>query len=374
MKLQIKNFAWLGPKIGLPLAPALLLTFALALAAYALAPTPAPSPTLAPERVAGSAPTAAPIEPMTLKTNIWGPPRAFTKGWEWWGEQVTKRTGGAIRFEHFYNEALGGAREQIDNIRAGLFPMANIGPTYHPGKTPLYTIGFQPALTADVRAAGKAFMEISALSELKEELKRWNAKFLFPATIASFEYMGKKPVRTIADLKGLRIRATGGMVRLADKLGAVPVDLTVPEAFSAIERGTVDGVFFPWYLHGSVGIYEVSKYAAALGLGVMTTPVIINLDIWNKLEPRVQEIMLEVAAQVPDKYAEWYAQADAKWLSKFKGADIEIVRLPLEEKASLQKQGGRPIWEEWVKQMEGRKLPGRKVLDAYLTAIGKYEQ
>ncbi len=348
MKLQKKNFARFGLKIGLSLAPALLLTFALALTAY--------------------------TEPMTLKTNTWGPPRAFTKGWSWWGEQVTKKTGGAIRFEHSYNEALGGAREQLDNIRSGLFPMGIISASYKPGATPLYTLGFQPGFGADIRAVGKAFMEISTLPEMKKELKRWNVKFLFPGTVAPFHYMGKKPVRIIADLKGLTIRATGGMVKMAQNLGAVPVALTVTEAFSAIERGTVDGVFFPWYLHGAMAIHEVSKYAAELGLGVMVTPVVINLNVWNKLEPRVQQIMLEVAAQVPDKYVEWYGKADAKWLPKFKKAGIEIVRLPPKEKALLKKLGAGPIQEGWAKKMKGKGLPGRKVLDAYLAAIAKYEK
>jgi len=357
-------------KSGVFFFVALMLTM-VGLAGCAPAPPPAATPTPAP----AVSPTPAPIKPMTLKIHTWGPPRAFTKGWEWWAEEVTKRTDGAIKFELFFNEALGGAKDQLDNIKAGLFEIGPFYPGYAPGKSPLYNIVSLPGLTDDVVAMSKALADISAMPEMQAELKQWNAKFLFAATVPSYSYMGKKPVRKVEDLKGLRIRTVGEQAKLAERLGVVPVSMPAPEIYEALERGTIDGAFFPWtYGFGSYGLYEVSKYAAIIGIGATAGPVVINIDTWNRLDPRVQEIMLDVARLVPEKYAEIYAEIDKKWLAKFKERGIEIYEFPPEEKAKVRELGGKPLWDAWAQDLEKKGLPGRKVLDAFLAAIAKYEK
>jgi len=232
-----------------------------------------------------------------------------------------------------------------------------------------------PALTSDLVAAGKALAEVSTIPEMEAELKRWGANFLFAAVVPSYEYMGRKPVHSIDDLKGLRIRTLGEQAKLAEKLGAVPVSMPAPEIYEALERGTIDGAWFPWtYGFGAYGLYEVSKYATLMGVGATGALVVIRLDTWNKLDPRVQEIMLEVAKQVPEKYAEIYAEMDKKWLPKFKERGIEIYEFPPEERAKVKELGGRPLWDAWAEDMEKKGLPGRKVLDAFLAAIAKYEK
>ncbi|MEK7848912.1 MAG: C4-dicarboxylate TRAP transporter substrate-binding protein [Chloroflexota bacterium] len=359
---------------------AVVLALALALTSCAKA-TPTPAKTPAPPAAAPAAPAAAatpapaPIKPMTLKTHTYGAAREVTAGYEWWASEVTRLTDGAIKFEHFYNESLGAARDIPDHVKAGLY---DIGPmltaSYHPGKTPLWNATSLPGLTGDYVVMAKAQADISTLPELEAELKGWNAKYLFSPVTPSYEYMGKKPVRKVEDLKGLRLRTLGEQAKLISNLGGVPFGLTAPEIYEALERNTLDGVIFPWtYGFGAYGLHEVSKYAALFGLGPIAPCTCISLDTWGKLDPRVQQIMLDVAKQVPEVYRKVYDQSDEKWLPEFKKKGIEIVDFSPAERAKV-KEASRPLGDAWVAEQEKAGRPGRKVLDAFLTAIAKYEK
>jgi TRAP-type C4-dicarboxylate transport system substrate-binding protein len=83
--------------------------------------------------------------------------------------------------------------------------------------------------------------------------------------------------------------------------------------------------------------------------------------------------MLEVATQVPDKYFEIYAEADAKWIPQFKEAGIEIYDFPAVERAKVEAVAGKPLWDAWVEEQEAAGRPGQKVMDTLLAAIEKYK-
>lgn len=367
---------WLLVAVVLALALALALT-SCAKATPTPAKTPAPpAATPAPAAPAAAAtPAPAPIKPMTLKTHTYGAVREVTRGYEWWASEVTRLTDGAIKFEHFYNESLGASRDIPDHVKAGLYDIgALLTPSYHPGKTPLWNVTSLPGLTGDYVVMGKAQAEMSTLPELEAELKQWNAKFLFSPVVPSYEYMGKKPVRKVEDLKGLRLRTIGEHAKLISNLGGVPFGLTAPEIYEAQERNTIDGVIFPWtYAYGAYGLHEISKYAALMGLGAYGPCFCISLDTWGKLDPRVQKIMLDVAKQAPEVYRKVYDQADEKWLAEFKKKGIEIYDFPPAERAKV-KEAGRPLGDAWVAEQEKAGRAGRKVLDAFLAAIAKYEK
>ena len=248
-------------------------------------------------------------------------------------------------------------------------------PGYAPGKLPLSNIISLPGLSGDLAVLSKAQGEMYRLPELQAEVKQWNAKYLFAAAVPSYEYMGKKQVLTVEDFKGMRLRAYGEQAKFADKLGIVVVAMPAPEIYKAQDRGTIDGSFFPWsYAFGAYGLFEVSKYVTLLGVGALAIPFGISSDTWDKLDPRAQEIMLEVAALVPDKYGDIYAEADAKWIPQFKEKGIEIYDFPAAERAKVKAVAGKPLWGTWVQEQEKEGRPGQKVMDTLLAAIAKYEK
>ena len=96
-----------------------------------------------------------------------------------------------------------------------------------------------------------------------------------------------KPIRTLDDLKGMKIRTGGGpqppTLRL---LGATPVAISPPDVYTALERGTVDGLTFPWEAVKSFKVDEVTKYHDSASLWGGTFYVVMNLKKWESL-PRI---------------------------------------------------------------------------------------
>ena len=79
------------------------------------------------------------------------------------------------------------------------------------------------------------------MPELKAELDQNNIMYLGPVCAISYGFWTKRPVRSIADLKGKKIMATGEHSLLMKSFGAVPVSMVSTEAYPAMEKGIVDG-------------------------------------------------------------------------------------------------------------------------------------
>lgn len=331
--------------------------------------TPTPTPTLTPTTT-----NTSPIVPMKLKWHDHGPPgRPATAPFEWWMQEVTKQTNGAITFDLFWSESLGKAANQVDNLKSGLFDVASWQPAFGPGKTPLWEVGSLPLVKAKILTMGKAAEDLALLPEMQAELKQWNAKFIAGQPTEAYNYMGIKPVLKIEDLKGLRVRGYGLQVNALPNLGAVPVAIAGPEVYDALNRGTIDGVLYPWSTAVSYSLQEVSKYRTKIDFGAVFGVVAINLDTWNKLDPRAQQIMLDLAKQIPAQFVTTFKTQEAAAVAKLDQKGVAYAEFSKDEHDKLVNLGAKPVWDDWVKQMESKGLAGKKVLDTYLAAIAKYE-
>lgn len=89
-----------------------------------------------------------------------------------------------------------------------------------------------------------------------------------------------KPVRTLKDLKGLKLRAAGGPpADMTKALGAVPVTIPMPDTYLALQKGVIDGY---WYSHESVlgfRTYEVTKYVTDFPTCAVAWWLIMNQDV-----------------------------------------------------------------------------------------------
>jgi TRAP-type C4-dicarboxylate transport system substrate-binding protein len=133
-----------------------------------------------------------------------------------------------------------------------------------------------------------------------EEYKALNAIPLSPYPGAASVFACTKPVKTVEDLKGKRIRATGAAVELVKLAGGVPVSVTLPETVSLLQRGGVDCHYgVPEWLK-SFSIGEVAKYVVDYPLGVLSPVVafLMRRDTFHKLTKEQKVIHLRAAARI----------------------------------------------------------------------------
>jgi TRAP-type C4-dicarboxylate transport system substrate-binding protein len=208
---------------------------------------------------------------------------------------------------------------------------------------------------------------------VEEMAKRWNIKVFASLPLPPYEFMGSKRIASVDDMKGVKMRISGLNAKALQNFGAVPTMVTAPEAYTAIERGTIDSIGFPYsYTFGAYRIYEVAKYVTeGMAMSGFMCFMGVSLDTWNKL-PKDLQGKLEEVRDVSDKaLLEAYTTADKKWIPIFK-EKLEVVRFPADERKKIA-SGANAIWEAWVKEQESNGRPGRKMLDFVKAEVAKLD-
>ncbi|MBU2498249.1 MAG: TRAP transporter substrate-binding protein DctP, partial [Proteobacteria bacterium] len=185
----------------------------------------------------------------------------------------------------------------------------------------------------------------------------------------------KKPVKNLEDLKGLRIRCTGLSSKIVEALGAVPVAMPKGDQYDSLLKGVVDGTTASVNELKGWRLAEVAKYTTFYPkVGYVTAMFIaMNKSKWDSLPSDVRKTMTEVSE-------EWVEYTGKKWnvievegygVGKQKGH--EVIPLAQEEGARWEKAIA-PLFENYVKNMEGKGLPGKEALEYRNQLIEKYNK
>jgi len=198
---------------------------------------------------------------VSWRFSTWGKSRAFTKGVEHLAKRLDEETGGKFKFKIFYGGQLSKSRENLDGLKINAFEGANFCNFYHPGKNPTFMVFALPFLPlGDWKQSAAVRNELPKLPAMVKDLARWNAVHYASTLLPQYEFLGKgKPPMKLEDWKGMRVRAGGGVAQAMVALGAIRQTVTATETYTAIQRGTMDAVSFPFsYAHFAYKINEVT--------------------------------------------------------------------------------------------------------------------
>ena len=305
--------------------------------------------------------------------STWGKKRAFTAGIEKVAEVVSQRTGGKFTIKVHYGEALSRDKENLDGIKIGAFEMADFCNFYHPGKVPAWMVFTMPflaladwAVSKDVR---EAMMKHPAFVA---DLAQWNAVAYMSGLLPQYEFLGKgTPPKSLDGWKGLRVRAGGGIGDAMGRLGAVLSTVPATEVYTAIERGTVDAVSFPYtYAHAAYQIHTVATwFTSNMSPGTTECASVINRDAYAKLPPQYRQLLDEAKEPAYAALITAYVEIDKVNLPLFRSKLTEIV-YSADDLKTFSDTIGRPVWDKWVADNKGR-FDSQNVLDTLLKEIEK---
>ena len=297
--------------------------------------------------------------------SLFGSPRQLTYPINDWAKAMGEATNGQWEIELHYGGVLSPPKDQLKGLKAGLYQGAVWVPMYNPGITPLHNVLELAFLApASIKEIGAWMWKLGEDPAMVKELADWNAQMLFPVPLPQYQFMGKKPIRTVEDLKGLRIRSAAAMAKPLQKYGAVITMVPAPEIYTALQRGMLDEVLFVWtYGFGSYKLNELSKYATVgVDAGASGMQVAVNKDAWDALPKEWRELSSKwVRANVINLYDDYNNKANAKWLPIFKESGMEISTFPPAEKAKLVAAASEG-WNAWAEDVNKRGLPGSSIL------------
>ena len=277
-----------------------------------------------------------------------------------WAAEVEQRTGGRIRITVHAGGTLTKADQCWQGVLSGVSDLGMSCFAYTPGRFPLLEALDLPLGWPDGLAVTRIATQLAAKYSPAEIQ---GAKILYvhghgPGILAT-----KKPVRSLEDLKGMKIRGTGLSAGIATALGATAVGMPQPETYDALQKGVVEGTFCPIETLKGWKQGEVIEFVTdTKAIGYTTAMfVAMNQRSWDALPADLQQVVTEVSAEWVDKHGAAWNQADAEGLEFVQGLGREILTLAPEEEARW-KAAVEPLVLDYVKRTGEKGLPGAEFL------------
>lgn len=222
---------------------------------------------------------------------------------------LAKATGGRVEvtLSSWPERNVNGA-EVLRLVRSGQVDIAAAPLTTVSGDVPMLDGVDLAGMNGDIAQARKVADAMVPVAN--KELERLGIKLVATYPFSGQMLFCRKPVSSLADLKGLRVRTNGpSAADLMKGLGAQPVSLAFGEVYTALERGTVDCGITGAGSGNGVKWPEVTTHLYTLPLSWSTSGYFVNLAWWNKLEPAVRAQLEKTMAEVQE--AQWKLGAEA---------------------------------------------------------------
>lgn len=290
---------------------------------------------------------------------------------ERWKVEVEKRTDGAVRIETFAGGTLLGAKNMFDGVKQGIADIGNLCMSYQPGVFPLTTALELPVGFSSSEVGSLVLWDIY---EKYQPAAFKDVKVLAMFTTAPTNIMSRQPVRNLADMVGLEIRAAGGASRVMELLGAVPVSMPMSETPEALQKGLVKGLFSSMEVLKDFNFAELCRYESVTNFQMYPFAVVMNQDSWNGLPDNVKKVMDDLRreqSQWTGNYMDGHVEESLAW-SKEK-YNIEVIQWDASELAAANKLL-QPLTDGWLKRAAEAGVPAQQVFDDMMALKAKYEK
>ena len=250
--------------------------------------------------------------PKSLST-LWGNSQEI-------GKRISEATDGNFQIQSFAAGELVGGLQAADAVTEGTVEMAHTVGYYYWGKDPAWAVGSAVPFALNARGMNAWHYFGGGIDLYNDFLKSSNI-IAFPGGNTGTQMGGffRKEIKTVEDLKGLKMRIGGFAGKVLERLGLVPQQIAAGDIYAALEKGTIDAVEFTSPADDEkLGFVKVAPYYYYPGFweGGPTVHFMINLEKWNALPPKYQSLMRTVCQSVDANMLQQYDYENPKYLTK----------------------------------------------------------
>ena len=280
-------------------------------------------------------------------------------------KELARLSGGRLDVDIFPAMQLGGAKENVDAVRSGALFMTWVGAAFLTRIVPELEAVSLPFQYPSREVAFKVVD--GPVGELLDEKLGAKGFISLGWMELGFRHVtnSKRPVRSLADLNGLKIRMQPNETHLATfrALGANPVALDIKELYSALEQGVVDGQENPYSIILANRFGEVQKYLSNTGHFFDFISVVANRRRFQSMKPEDQKVIRAAMAAAVARQRSLAIELDAKALEELK-KKMQYDALPPQAREELRKASSGVV--DTVKKRVGAQL-----VDRVLAEVGK---
>ena len=316
--------------------------------------------------VAASSAVGPFIQTAKAKTTVWKMQSTWDAGtsgytlFENWCKSFKEKSGGEFDIKPFPAKSVAADNNALfEAVKTGVLQGMNAFTLYWAGKIPASVFLSSYPMGPDQPAQWDIMFDALGMKELARKIYAKHGLFYVGHVQHDANIIhSKKPVTSLADFKGMKLRVPGGMVaEVFQSFGASTVSLPGSDIFPALEKGTIDAADYVGpAVNWDLGFAQVTKYILFGPPGVMSLyqpvdlmEVSCNLGAWKRLSPEMQALMEEQVKVFSSEHFLGIQKRNVEALAKFKDAGSEISRLSPEDAVQFRKNA-IPIWYNWGKK------------------------
>jgi TRAP-type C4-dicarboxylate transport system substrate-binding protein len=270
--------------------------------------------------------------------------------------EVNAKGKGALQLQYIGGPEAVPPTEQLSALQRGVFDIFAGPASYYDGQVPE---------TGAHNASNKSAVQLRKDGALDYLNKAFNAK----ANAQYLAYLGSgytfyiftkaEPKRTAAggfDLKGLKIRGPSIYRPFYETQGITAVNVQVPEMYSALERGVIEGIGFPLIGISQQGWEKLLKYRVLPAFWQGDVAIIANLDAWKKLDPKQRELLQTAVAEAERKAHDFFQAESKREEQKLFGAGMKDLQPSADEGRKYAAAAHNSLWEQLGKRVSKQEV------------------
>ncbi len=287
-----------------------------------------------------------------------------------WCDEVEKRTNGRVKVEPYFAEALSPRSEAFESIRTGIADLTECAYEANSGQFPFHE-GILSISSPNVYLENGCALIDGMYKKFPQVLKELEGVHVLFSHASTSLIIGttNKPVRTLEDLKGMKIQANSAMIaERLKKLGVSVVSIPLSDLYTALEQGVVEGTTCSPELIVSRRWADNIKYMTALSTQNTLFYVAMNENVYDNFPDDIKKVIDDVSAEIGGKdMPRYWVDSDLvamkKWLSEMAGKEFILLSEADYAKAAEIMQPPVDDWFEMIAKKHG--LPGKEMKQTF---------
>lgn len=291
-----------------------------------------------------------PENPLIIKMTSFAMPThpVVVGGFNLWAEELKEKSGGRMVVEIYNPNTVCPDADVYDCVKSGVIDMGAQVTQRVKGGFPLSNVIDLPFIYPSAEVASMVFNQLFAeFPELRQEYAE--TKLFGAWSGAPYQlHTVKKPIHTLADVKGLKIGAiSSAIVPIVESMGAAAVSVPMSDCYLAIQRGQVDAIAAPYAFVVSTKIYEATKYSTTFNVAPSGVYMCMNQMVYDSMPADLKAIL--DASLTTGRFRNWGHVTDqgAKHdLVTIQAAGQQVFELS-DEEFKKGREATRPVVDTW---------------------------
>jgi TRAP-type mannitol/chloroaromatic compound transport system substrate-binding protein len=285
--------------------------------------------------------------------SMWQAGSVNQKVFEDWTKTLAKVSGGRLTIDPLAVGSVVAYAETLDAITNKVLDGHQSGGPYFSGKEPALALigdlngGFENPYQMQMWFEYGGGLELA-----REAYAKFNVYFVGPVWWGVESIPSKKPLRTMADFKGVKMRVPEGLgAEIWRRAGAGVVTLPGSEVYTALERGVIEATDWGTLgMNNDLGYHKIARYPLYPGFHSMPcSEIAVHMDKWKALSPDLQALLEMATRDFARDMIQRIAIEDQKVVAGAKAAGVTLVTWAPEERRKF-RELSRGAWADWAKK------------------------